>query len=183
MENLPEGGAAFHVDLPIGEEEEQEPSATDDGGASAAVKLPPAISGRKVLVVDDEESIRLLLHDILRLDRHAVTVAKNGLEAIELVEKESFDIIITDMKMPELDGASFYKRVRERDPDQAKRIVFITGDTVNPETRTFLQNISNPVLSKPFKIGPLRDAIEAALELNPSGATASQTGNADFGVR
>ena len=164
MENMAEGGAAFHVDLPIGEEEEQEPVADDDGGALSEVKLPPAISGRKVLVVDDEESIRLLLHDVLRLDRHAVTVAKNGLEALELVENDHFDVIITDMKIPELDGASFYKRVRERDPDQAKRIVFITGDTVNPETRTFLQNISNPVLSKPFKIGPLWDAIEAALD-------------------
>ena len=168
MENLPEGGAAFHIDLPIGEEEHQEPSPADDGGASAGVKLPPAISGRKVLVVDDEESIRLLLHDVLRLDRHAVTVAKNGLEAVELAENDHFDVIITDMKMPELDGASFYRRVRDRDPAQAGRIIFITGDTVNPETRTFLQDISNPVLTKPFKIGPLRDAIETVLAANAS---------------
>jgi hypothetical protein len=45
----------------------------------------------------------------------------------------------------------------------ARRILFITGDTVSPETRAFLQRLDNPVLSKPFKIGPLRDAIESLL--------------------
>jgi two-component system NtrC family sensor kinase len=67
------------------------------------------------------------------------------------------------MKMPGMDGASFYRHVRQRDPALAQRIAFITGDTVSPDTRAFLQRVSNPVLAKPFKIGPLRDAIEAVL--------------------
>jgi hypothetical protein len=45
----------------------------------------------------------------------------------------------------------------------ARRIIFITGDTVSPDTRAFLQRVSNPVLAKPFKIGPLREAIESVL--------------------
>ena len=67
------------------------------------------------------------------------------------------------MKMPGMDGATFYRQVRQHDPAQARRIIFITGDTVSPDTRAFLQRVSNPVLSKPFKIGPLRDAIESVL--------------------
>ena len=141
------------------------PSEADARTRTVAADLgaTPAVGDRRVLVVDDEESIRLLLHDILRLDNHQVMIAKSGIEASELVEQESFDVIITDMKMPGMDGASFYRNVRLKDPALARRIVFITGDTVSPDTRSFLQSVSNPVLSKPFKIGPLRDAIESVL--------------------
>lgn len=159
-ENGPEGGAVFHIDLPVGVEEEGEGPAGADSGAEAA---PAVVGGLRVLVVDDEVSIRQLLYDILSLDTHSVALASTGTEAADLVEREAFDVIITDMKMPEMDGAEFYRQVRQRDPQQARRIIFITGDTVSPETRAFLQRVSNPVLSKPFKIGPLRDAIEAAL--------------------
>jgi CheY-like chemotaxis protein len=149
----------FHIELPFGVEEARE---TDDSVRRNEPSLS-AVSGRRVLVVDDEWSIRALLHDILRLDQHSVALASSGLEAADLVERESFDIIITDMKMPGMDGAEFYRQVRQRDPAQARRIIFITGDTVSPDTRSFLQRVSNPVLSKPFKIGPLRDAIESVL--------------------
>jgi two-component system NtrC family sensor kinase len=152
------GGAVFHIDLPVGIEEHSEPVVSPDGGARTAVA-----TGRRVLVVDDEWSIRALLHDILRLDQHEVALASSGIEAADLVDREHFDIIHTDMKMPGMDGAAFYRHVQDRDPDLARRIVFITGDTVSPDTRAFLQGVSNPVLSKPFKIGPLRDAIESVL--------------------
>jgi two-component system NtrC family sensor kinase len=166
-ENLPAGtdgqggGAVFHIELPLGVADEAQASFGRDDGALALVT---GVSSRRVLVVDDEESIRLLLHDILRLDDHQVAIAKSGIEASELVEREAFDVIITDMKMPGMDGASFYRQVRQNDPALARRIIFITGDTVSPDTRAFLQRVSNPVLSKPFKIGPLRDAIESVLQ-------------------
>jgi two-component system NtrC family sensor kinase len=161
-ENLPQHGSVFHIELPVGAGEEREINGLSGDGAAVA-STSSSIGGRRVLVVDDEVSIRLLLHDILRLDQHSVALASSGIEAADLVERESFDIIITDMKMPGMDGASFYRQVRQRDPAQARRIIFITGDTVSPDTRAFLQRVSNPVLSKPFKIGPLRDAIESVL--------------------
>jgi two-component system NtrC family sensor kinase len=159
------GGALFHIDLPVGAGEVTQALAAD----GAAVTPPAtAIGAKRVLVVDDEMSIRLLLHDILRLDQHSVALAGSGIEAADLVARERFDIIISDMKMPGMDGASFYRQVRQVDPAQARRIIFITGDTVSPDTRAFLQRVTNPVLSKPFKIGPLRDAIEAVLSQNES---------------
>jgi two-component system NtrC family sensor kinase len=161
-ENQTGGGAVFNIELPIREAEEQEAPATGDGDA---MSLPAAVSGLRVLVVDDELTIRLLLHDILRLDKHNVALASSGVEAVDLLERERFDIVLTDMKMPGgMDGADLYRSVRQRDPAQARRIIFITGDTVSPDTRTFLQRVPNPVLSKPFKIGPLREAIESVLE-------------------
>jgi two-component system NtrC family sensor kinase len=159
-DSRPDGGAIFTIELPLGRADETE---TGDHRGDGRPEASPSTGSRRVLVVDDEESIRLLLNDILRLDNHQVAIAKSGLEAAELVEREPFDVIITDMKMPGMDGASFYRQVRQRDPALARRIVFITGDTVSPDTRAFLQRVSNPVLAKPFKIGPLRDAIEAVL--------------------
>jgi two-component system NtrC family sensor kinase len=159
-ENRPEGGAIFHIELPVNAPEEQEAPA-DAGDTGPGLQTP--VAARRVLVVDDEISIRQLLYEILSLDKHSVALASSGVEAADLVEREGFDVIITDMKMPGMDGASFYRQVRQRDPAQARRIIFITGDTVSPDTRAFLQRVSNPVLSKPFKIGPLRDAIESVL--------------------
>ena len=158
-ENLAAGGAVFRVELPLGTAEERETA--DDDGSGAAER--PSISGKRILVVDDEESIRALLQDILRLDSHEVALASDGGEAAAQVAREPFDVIITDLKMPGMDGATFDREVRQRDPAQARRMIFITGDTVSPDTRAFLQRVANPVLLKPFKIGPLRDAIETVL--------------------
>ena len=161
LENRSAGGAVFNVELPFGVREEEEPAdAEPPAGAQ-----PASIGGKRILVVDDEESIRALLHDILGLNRHVVSLAASGIEAAEQAAREPFDVIITDMKMPGMDGATFYREVRQRDPAQARRMIFITGDTVSPDTRAFLQRVSNLVLSKPFKIGPLRDAIETVLSL------------------
>ncbi len=161
QENRSAGGAVFNVELPFGVGEEEEPAdAEPPAGAQ-----PASIGGKRILVVDDEESIRALLHDILGLNRHVVSLAASGIEAAEQAAREPFDVIITDMKMPGMDGATFYREVRQRDLAQARRMIFITGDTVSPDTRAFLQRVSNPVLSKPFKIGPLRDAIETVLSL------------------
>lgn len=158
-ENRPAGGSVFYIDLPLGVAEVREVKPAEGSNFEQA----PRIGSRRILIVDDEESIRLLLHDILRMDQHEVQIARSGIEAAEILEKETFDVIITDYKMPGMDGASFYRHVRQKDPELARRIIFITGDTVSPETRAFLQRVDNTVLSKPFKIGPLRDAIEALL--------------------
>jgi two-component system, NtrC family, sensor kinase len=160
-ENAPGGGAVFVTELPLGVPEEG-PTRLPDGGAPS---LPSAsVRGKRVLVVDDEESIRLLLRDILEMDSHQVEVASSGLEALERLDGREFDLVITDFKMPAMDGGAFYREVEARHPQLAKRIIFITGDTVSPDTRAFLQRVSNPVLNKPFKIGPLREAMEAVLD-------------------
>ncbi len=158
VESPPGGGALFSIEIPAGVAEESEPLA-----AGPTASSPKIAGGLRVLVVDDEESIRMLLKEILRLDRHRVVTASSGQEAAQRVAGEPFDVIITDMKMPGMDGAAFYRQVREHDPDLARRMIFITGDTVSPDTRAFLQRVSNPVLSKPFKMGPLREAIETVL--------------------
>jgi signal transduction histidine kinase len=158
-ENAPAGGAVFIIELPLARAEAGTVSHTGPVSSQAA----PTVRGQRVLVVDDEESIRLLLQDILQMDSHYVETAASGLQALERLDQGEFDIVITDMKMPQMDGASFYREVQARRPDLARRIIFITGDTVSPDTRAFLQQVANPVLAKPFKIGPLREAMESVL--------------------
>lgn len=169
-------GSAFIIELPAEgppSREEQRPA----GEGQRRTEWQPAIGDQqqgigteartspryRILVVDDEESIRVLLRDILEMDGHGVEVATSGIEAWDRLDGGDFDVIITDMKMPGMDGATFYRELRGRDPTLAARIVFITGDTVSPDTRAFLQTVPNPVLSKPFKIAPLRDAMESVL--------------------
>jgi len=122
-----------------------------------------AESGRRVLVVDDEESIKELLTNVLEMDHHRVVLASNGREALDLVRREPFDLIISDIKMPVMGGAELYQRLHDEQHPLASRMIFVTGDTVAAETRAFLQGVQNPVLSKPFRLRDVRETVQAVL--------------------
>lgn len=157
-ENAPGQGATFIVELPVvmGEAATAPPEELE--------KEAHAVPTRSVLVVEDEESIQRLLTGLLTMDGHHVDVARNGLEALERVADRPYDVIITDIKMPEMDGQELYQRLQEQDPDLARRTVFITGDTVSVETRRFLERVSNPCLAKPFRMREVRETVERILE-------------------
>jgi signal transduction histidine kinase/ActR/RegA family two-component response regulator len=167
-ENRAEGGTAFMIEVPVGNPAGAATPAASGPGAErghddASEATSASRRSHRIVVVDDEESIRLLLRDILEMDGHSVRIASNGIDAWGLIDAEQPDVIITDMKMPGMDGATFFRELRARDAGLAGRIVFITGDTVSADTRAFLEGVPNPILSKPFKIGPLRDAMEQVL--------------------
>lgn len=156
-ESQPGKGATFVVDLPVVQGPEQQPIVEEKEAARSEV------GARSILVVDDESSIQALLRDVLNMDGHQVDVAGSGAEALRCMFDRQYDLIITDIKMPEMSGQEFYRRVREIDREQAERMVFITGDTVNVATRQFLQRISNPCLVKPFKVEEIREVVEHQL--------------------
>ena len=76
---------------------------------------------KSILVIDDDPLFAKLLEDILSTDGHRVTAAANGVEALALLEGRAFDLIMIDIKMPELDGPAFYRELERRSPDQARR--------------------------------------------------------------
>ena len=126
--------------------------------------MPAAIGERRrILVVDDEDSIQKLLTGVLEMDGHEVFVARNGRDALDIVKRGGIDLIITDMKMPVLGGAELYGALRDGNDPLASRVIFITGDTVAPDTRRFLQGVENTVLAKPFRLREVREAVHAAL--------------------
>jgi two-component system NtrC family sensor kinase len=153
-------GTTFIIELPIvlGGERPREPAEEEPAATT---------KGRSILVVDDEESIQRLLGSILELDGHQVHTARNGLEALERIGRRHYDVVITDIKMPDMDGPALYERLLKLDPTLAQRTVFITGDTVSPKTRDFLQQVRNPCLAKPFRLRQVRETILQILSDEP----------------
>jgi len=153
-ESQPGRGTTFIIELPV-----------VVGAPKEAAEAGPApeVSARSILVVDDEESIQRLLGSVLQLDNHNVDTAKNGREALALIGKRTYDVLITDIKMPDMDGRELFASIEKTHPDLAKRTIFITGDTVSTDTRTFLQQVNNPVLAKPFRVREVRETIAQVL--------------------
>jgi len=113
----------------------------------------------RVLVVDDEslvaESLRLVLSDEFSVT--AITDPEIALAGI--VGGESFDVILCDVMMPVLNGVELRNRIEAVSPDQAARIVFITGGIVRPDVRALLERVPNAWLEKPLDIEGLRELI------------------------
>ena len=154
-ESQPGRGTAFIIELPIVQGSERPRAAPEEELSTA--------TGGSILVVDDEESIQRLLGSILEMDGHQVDTARNGIEALERIGQGHYDVLITDIKMPNMDGRALYQRLLELDNDLAQRTVFITGDTVSPDTRDFLDQVRNPCLAKPFRIRQVRETISQIL--------------------
>ena len=137
----PAGGAVFTITLPVG--------TVADGVAPPPVWKPGA-SGHAVLVVDDEAEIREALAEILGAVRHRVVTAGSGREGLARMAAERFDVIVTDIRMPDVDGRAFYREIEARWPDRAVRVVFVTGDTLASSLREFVSRSGRPVIEKPF---------------------------------
>ncbi len=116
---------------------------------------------RKVLLVDDEDDIVELISNFLQKQGYTVDVASDGNEAIDKVYAESYDIIISDLKMPNgFTGDKLHGFVKHRNPALADRMIFMTGDIINPETQKFLQQTRNKYLEKPFSLETLMEMIK-----------------------
>ena len=113
----------------------------------------------RLLIVDDDPEIALTLAEMLEPDGHAIDIAENGAEALERLAGQSFDLIISDLRMPELDGPGLYRELAARHPDMLARIFFVTGDTLGSGVRDFLEETGAPVVEKPFEPADLRTAI------------------------
>jgi PAS domain S-box-containing protein len=159
-ESEPGQGATFHLDLPIVPCEDPAPVVERPTEASAA---GAATEGFRLLVVDDEPGIRDVLEMVLVERGYQVTCVTNGLEAIDRLKREHFDLIISDMCMPEMDGERLYETVREKNPKLADRILFVTGDVVSARSRAFLERTGSRWLSKPFNIRDVEEVVAGSL--------------------
>jgi nitrogen-specific signal transduction histidine kinase/CheY-like chemotaxis protein len=125
-----------------------------------------------VLVVDDEPFIRDLVLFLLGGRGHTVEAVNDGLAALEKIKSRAYDLIVSDLKMPELDGQELFARIRSEHPDMARRVLFISGDTVSSETRSFLAAAGQPYVLKPFLAKDLIDEVEGLLETTRRAAAA-----------
>jgi CheY-like chemotaxis protein len=93
---------------------------------------------------------------------HQVEVAADGAAALDLAAGGSFDLVISDLRMPRLGGREFHDALRARAPAVAERLVFSTGDTVRDDTLAYLEGLGRPWLHKPFRLMELRDLLARA---------------------
>jgi two-component system NtrC family sensor kinase len=147
-------GTTFVVEIPIvpiAEPEEKLPEAAD---------APQSFSMLKILAVDDEPVITDLLSRALSGLGHEVDTASDGAEALRKINLAEYDAIILDVKMPGLGGPEVLRCIEGLRPEIAKRVLFITGDTVSPSTQAFFQSEGHEALHKPFSLEELRKRLQ-----------------------
>jgi CheY-like chemotaxis protein len=114
---------------------------------------------QSVLVVDDDARFASVVEDVLKEEGYRVTTATSGVAGLELVRQTPFDLILIDVRMPGLDGPGFFRELQSHEPDLARRVMFMTGGAVGPETAEFLFSLRVPYLRKPLPIDELRTAV------------------------
>jgi len=155
LEGTPGAGAAFLIELPV----VQPPQAAPAVRAAAAAPL----LSQRLLVVDDEAVVAEGLAEALERDGHTVDIAPDGTRALELLAGARYDAIISDTRMPRLDGESFYAELVRSFPRLRERIIFVTGDVLSNEKRAFLEATGVPFLFKPYEFDDVRDALRRVI--------------------
>lgn len=121
-------------------------------------------SKESILVVDDEPVIVSLLEDFLMRKGFQILTAVSAKEAFSKLEKKDIEVIVTDFHMPEMDGKRFYEELKAKRPEMLNRIIFITGDTMDNEVRSFIEGVNAPYVKKPFSLSEIADLIYAVVK-------------------
>ncbi len=156
------GGAGFVLDLPVVTAEAPQASTTQ------IISLPnlPApnpSAPSKILIVDDEKSIVEMLGEMLGLLGYEPTLCNSAAEGLKKISVIKFDLVLSDLRMPEIHGPQFYRKAMEIDERLQRRFIFLTGDTVNEDTKAFLKSAGQPYLAKPFRLASIEEATRRTL--------------------
>src|SRR5690606_26151680 len=150
----PLGGALFRIRLPAVAGADAGEGAGPETVDSAIMSHPPARAAAertlRGLVIDDEAPLQQALKRVLEYLGCEVVIALEGEEGYALARAGGFDLILADLGVPGLGGREMFERLRVEAPEQARRVVFMTGDSVSEEVREFLAASGQPVLMKPF---------------------------------
>jgi len=116
--------------------------------------------GRHALVVDDEPGVIDLVTTLLRQAGWLVDVATGGRDALERLRAMRYDVVLSDVRMPDGSGEELYRAVTAERDDLSGRFLFMTGDTANPDAWRFLEETRVPVIEKPFTAQALLSAVD-----------------------
>ncbi len=148
-------GACFEIRLPeAGEEPPAEP---------VAEKAPER--KKRVLLVDDNPDLLDMLETALTLQGHMVDRTDSGVEALDKTRELAYDALVIDIYMPgSMNGRELFQRLRAQIPGVSRKVLFITGDTLNYETQRFLQTEGVSYLEKPFLMQDFQEALGRVLQ-------------------
>jgi len=125
--------------------------------------MAPTGERPRVLVVDDESVIAQLIADVLGGEGFEVDTAPHGLAALDRLANRTYDVILSDLRMPELDGFGLFREIERRYPDLLGRFVFITGTSEHTDNQGFIDDVKVPVLTKPFDMMNLVRVVKGRL--------------------
>ena len=156
LQSQPGKGASFYVAFPAGDGPLKPPL------PKATERASDVGAGSVALVVEDEAALGAAVAESLSDAGFAVDRAGDGEEALERVRARAYDLIICDLKMPRVDGMAFYRALEQEAPQQARRILFVTGDVAGTEAERFLDETGCRWLAKPFR---LKDLLRTARDM------------------
>jgi two-component system NtrC family sensor kinase len=164
LENRPgaQVGARFVVRLPLAKAVTPERRQTTNMLETATGMAPEVVAGN-VLVIDDEPAVRSTIVRIFRRWGWQVREAGSGREALEILADPVVytpGLLLCDLKMPEMSGAEFYRTLQARHSELVQRLIFVTGDVVEPDTAQFLGGSGREVVEKPFTMSEIARAVE-----------------------
>lgn len=116
----------------------------------------------RILVVDDEPDVRMYVERALRIDGHEVTATFDGFAALAALREKSYDLLLTDIAMPGMDGISLSLQTERDFPNM--RILLMTGYAHERQRAHNLDELVHEVLSKPFDLETLRERVRGVLE-------------------
>jgi len=149
-------GTTFAITLPV----VPRPAGADEPDTAEA---PVPVGSKAILVVDDEQELAEVLVEALGRDGHRVEIASNGAEALRQLERQTYDLVVSDTKMPVMDGVELFHELERRFPELRRRIIFVTGDVLDTEKRQFLESTGAPFLTKPFDLTEIRNVVRRRL--------------------
>ncbi|MFN2515936.1 MAG: PAS domain S-box protein [Pyrinomonadaceae bacterium] len=153
----PGGGTVFTIDLPASQ-------------ASLKVVAAPVMNTEvpslSILVVDDESAVRETLAEMLEVMGHRVLLAESGANALQTLAGNNFDLVFTDLAMPEMDGWETTREIRKRWPDM--NIVLVTGYGTGTVAPTGEENLVNGIIGKPFDFSQINHTITSLLANQPA---------------
>jgi len=113
----------------------------------------------KVLAVDDEEVMGYLIQRVVDRLGYDVDWVRDCKTALKKIEHQKYDVIVSDFRLPGMTGELFYQKVVHQNAELARRIIFVTGDTLNRQVLSFFKKMNVPYFAKPFNIDVLKKAI------------------------
>jgi PAS domain S-box-containing protein len=152
-----EGGASFTIKIPLPET----PCADENAAQGEAFHV---INPLEILVVDDEIELAQTLADLLEPEGHKIDIAINGAIAMDKLRQQRFDAIISDLRMPVMDGPALYDALQHELPSYLNRIIYVTGDTLSSHVQEFLSKHVVPVVEKPYRLKDIRHSLDELIK-------------------
>ncbi len=154
-DSMPGSGTQILIEIPVRPQEGSAPATPE----ISPQEVRPHGRSLHILAIDDESVLLDLLVDALGGEGHRVDTAGSAREALQKLERGGYDILVCDLKMPEMDGRQLYEILQARWPEMARRLIFASGDTIHPDTRRFIEHSGRPCIDKPFKLETLSGVI------------------------